>query len=150
MFKNKHIIIALLVSPILAVLAYFATDQIVGEKAAKAEPGKQYQLIAESKCRYASGICTMKNGNFSITITAQQPPQGGQLFTLRSEFPLQSADFATATPSSSQSVPQPMQRIDDVTFEFYQPENIDEQSSMRIVLSASGSIYYGESTIGFL
>ena len=42
MLTNKHVVIALIVAPILAVIAYFATDAAVGEKPHKAQAGKSY------------------------------------------------------------------------------------------------------------
>ncbi|MGY0646152.1 MAG: hypothetical protein ACW7DN_16410, partial [Paraglaciecola chathamensis] len=62
MFKNKHIITALIVTPLLAIAGYFATDYIVSERPQQAQQGGQYQLAALPNCRYASGKCGLKNG----------------------------------------------------------------------------------------
>jgi hypothetical protein len=42
MWKNKHVVIAMIVAPILAVLAWFAVGALVGEKAQVAKPGGAY------------------------------------------------------------------------------------------------------------
>ncbi len=68
MLKNKHVIIALLVTPVLALLAYFGVDALVKERPHKAKEGASYELIAKPNCRYASGKCILKNGNFELTM----------------------------------------------------------------------------------
>ena len=42
MWKNKHVIVALIVAPILSILAWFAVGAIVGDQAKVAEPGTAY------------------------------------------------------------------------------------------------------------
>lgn len=40
MFKNKHFILALLIAPILSIIAYFGTDMALSEKPHAAKEGK--------------------------------------------------------------------------------------------------------------
>jgi NADH:ubiquinone oxidoreductase subunit 3 (subunit A) len=61
MFKNWHVIIAMIVAPILAVLAWFAVDYFVAERPHAAKEGAAYSLIAKSNCRYDSGQCDLEN-----------------------------------------------------------------------------------------
>lgn len=68
MFRNKHVVIALLVAPLLALIAYFAVDSIVAEKPQKAVAGSSYPLAAKSNCRYASGRCSLVNGDLRVEI----------------------------------------------------------------------------------
>lgn len=70
MFKNKHVIIALLVAPILSLLAFFGVDAVVSEKPHKAVAGASYELIAKPNCRYESGLCGLKNGDVEIVLRA--------------------------------------------------------------------------------
>lgn len=72
MFNNKHVIIAMLVAPILAVLAWFAVDSLVSEKAAPAIAGQSYPLVERSNCRYASGICDLENEEFKLSMTVDK------------------------------------------------------------------------------
>ena len=51
MWKNKHVVVAMLVAPILAILAWFAVDSMVAERAHSAKPGASYKLVAKSNCR---------------------------------------------------------------------------------------------------
>ena len=73
MFTNKHIIVALLVTPVLAVLAWFAVGAFVGEKPQQAAPGQSYPLVERSNCRYDSGQCDLHNEDLQLSITFEQP-----------------------------------------------------------------------------
>ena len=53
--KNKHLLTASLVAPILALMSYFAIDALVGETPHAAEEGQSYQLVEKQNCRYNSG-----------------------------------------------------------------------------------------------
>ena len=68
MFKNKHVVIAMLVAPVLAIMAWFAVDYFVGERPHAATPGSAYTLVAKSNCRYASGQCDLENADFKLRI----------------------------------------------------------------------------------
>ncbi len=41
LLTNKHVVIAMLVAPVLAVIAYFAVDASVSEAPKAAQPGKK-------------------------------------------------------------------------------------------------------------
>ena len=71
MFKNKHIIIAMIVAPILAVLAWFATGMLVDEKPHTMQEGSVYTLNVKSNCRWASGNCTLENEDIRIDVTGK-------------------------------------------------------------------------------
>ncbi len=47
MFKNKHFIIALLIAPILSLIAYFGTDMALSEKPHAAKEGESYKLYQQ-------------------------------------------------------------------------------------------------------
>ena len=68
MWRNKHVVVALLVAPILALLAYFAVDAMVAERAQPALAGESYVLLGNSECRRPGGRCVLSNGDFSITL----------------------------------------------------------------------------------
>ena len=94
MWKNKHVIIAMIVAPILAILAWFAVGQIAGEKAKVAEPGAAYPLVARSNCRWASGKCELANNDLEMTILPLELGAQYTRLSLDSEFPLAQATFA--------------------------------------------------------
>ena len=68
MKNNKHVMVAMIVAPILAIISYFATDYIVSEEPIVAQKGQQYALLARPNCRYESGQCTLINGDLEITL----------------------------------------------------------------------------------
>jgi len=68
MFTNKHVIIAMLVAPVLAIMAWFAVDYFIGERPHAAKEGAAYTLIAKSNCRYDSGQCDLENSDFKLNL----------------------------------------------------------------------------------
>ena len=68
MFTNKHVVVAMLVAPILAILAWFAVDALVSERPHVAHEGGAYRLAAKPSCRYASGMCELENADLKISI----------------------------------------------------------------------------------
>lgn len=75
MFKNKHFIIALLIAPILSLIAYFGTDMALSEKPHAAKEGESYKLASKSNCRYTSGLCDMENGDFKVKFRSEKLTQ---------------------------------------------------------------------------
>lgn len=76
MVKNKHVVMAMIVAPILALISYFATDYAIGEKPSALEPGQSYPLVARSNCRYASGVCTLVNGDLEVKLSLAHTEDG--------------------------------------------------------------------------
>ena len=70
-FKNKHLVVAMLVAPILAILAWYAIDVLVGEKPRPAEEGQSYPLAEKPNCRYGSGACGLKNADFELQLSTR-------------------------------------------------------------------------------
>ena len=91
MWKNKHVVVAMLVAPVLAVLAWFAVDYFVAERPSSAEPGAAYPLVAKSNCRYDSGRCDLENADFEISLLPQRITPAAVSIRLESRFPLQQA-----------------------------------------------------------
>lgn len=152
MWKNKHVVVALIVSPILAILAWFAVGQIVGEKAKVAEPGAAYPLVARSNCRWASGECELHNNDLEMIIV---PVELGAQYTrlsLDSEFPLAQATFAllsngsevVASAERDTSPEAPAQMI--VTI----PAFADPEAMLRIAVTVGESLYFAEVPVVFM
>ena len=72
MFTDKHVVVALIVGPVLAILAWLAVGQIAAEKAAVAVPGHSYPLLEKSDCRYPSGHCTLENEDFKLRLQMER------------------------------------------------------------------------------
>ncbi|WP_416396609.1 hypothetical protein [Allohahella sp. A8] len=76
LMTNKHVVIAMIVAPILAILAYLGTDAMVSEKPAPAKVDASYPLVAHSNCRYESGLCELENGDLLITMRFEEGRPG--------------------------------------------------------------------------
>lgn len=152
LFTNKHFIAALIVAPILAVLAYLGTDQLVSDKAKKAEAGSHYKLLALPNCRYSSGLCVMKNGNFKIEIVGQPQADGELILQLESDFALQQVNLAVAaSPDAEQAFSAMLPVTDDgLTWQLSFAKQTQAENHMRVVVQAGDALYYGDSLMPFI
>jgi len=152
MWKNKHVVIAMIVAPILAILAWFAVGQIVGEQAQVAEPGAAYPLVVRSNCRWESGECDLANNDLQMTIL---PLELGAQYTrlaIDSEFPLAQATFAlvlngnevvgSAEHDTSSDAPARM----TVTI----PAFADPEAVLRVAVTVQDSLYFAEVPVVFM
>ena len=152
MWKNKHVIVALLVAPILAIIAYFAVDYFVAERPHAAKPGADYSLVARSNCRRAGGSCDLFNGEFKVTVSAL--PVGSTAVTLSvlSKFPLIAATIGIAPGPGEASSPIRLAPDDDDhhswTTQISWPPT--EQATLQIAVVAGQSRYFAEVPTIFL
>ncbi len=152
MFKNKHVIVALIVAPILAIIAYFSVDYFVAEQPHKAKVGNAYELIAKPNCRYASGKCELKNGDFEITLKAEYPDSDKTiLLEIISNFALDAVKIAIISPEQPPVAPLQMQALNKEKtlwqIELEQPESTD--SKIRLVALLDKVKYYAETGMKF-
>ncbi len=148
MFTNKHVVTALIVAPILSLLAWYAVGNLVGEKAAPAQAGASYPLVEKSNCRWSSGECTLENADFSLDIayTAEGALQ------LSSAFPLQGVAVSLFDPTIEPSLPPVTLAAMDNTGTQWQLQAAGLPSRgqrIRLVASANGSQYFGEVSTTF-
>lgn len=151
MFKNKHVLAALIITPILSILGYFAVDALVSETPHKAIAGESYELVARSSCRYASGRCVMANGDFKLDIGAEYQPDGSLKLSLLSVFPLEGGKIAIVDHADNPGEPADLSR-QDTTGQHWSitvPAPGSDASLMRLVVAAKDSVYYGEAPIIF-
>lgn len=149
--KNKHLILAMFVAPTLAIIAYFSVDYIVSEKPQAALQGSSYKLAAKSNCRYQSGMCTLKNGDIEVHLSARRISEQGVELTMHSELPIQKAlvsyvtDYITSAPENMNAATADM---DDWHVTLYLDE--PEKSTLRLALNISDSTYFAETTAIFM
>ncbi len=93
MFKNKHVIIAMIVTPILAIMAWFATGMLVDEKPHTLKEGGIYTFNVRSNCRWESGNCTLLNEDVRIDITGKYTSYTLEL-AMKSSVPLSDIKIA--------------------------------------------------------
>ena len=151
MWKNKHVVIALIVAPILSILAWFAVGHLAGEKPQAAEAGKTYKLIGRSNCRYASGSCDLHNAEFALTLEPEMISASSVALTLSSSHPLQSAALGLVDGSSSVD-PSPMtpSADDDTLWQGLLPRPTSPDAKIRVAVSAQGATWYAEVPVIFL
>ena len=152
MFKNKHIITALIVTPLLAIAAYFATDYLVSERPQPAQVGGQYPLAALPNCRYASGQCGLQNGNFKIVVQGTADDSGMLALQLRSKFALDEAFVSVVSGPSEAAGPVAMQADagDGTLWQLTLPVVDPQRQYLRVVVTAAGAVYYAETAMPFL
>ncbi len=145
-WKNKHLLIATLTAPVLGVLSYLAVDHFVGEKPHVAKAGQSYQLVEKPNCRYSSGKCGLKNGDFELDLSYERPGDGRLLLKLKSEYPLEGVMIALGSNESEQDRPEQMQRMDNDNLNWsLNIANPDpEYHRLYLVASAGQSFYYGD------
>jgi hypothetical protein len=149
--KNKHMILAMFVAPVLAIIAYFSVDYIVSEKPQAALQGSSYKLAAKSNCRYQSGVCTLKNGDIEVQLRARRVGDKEVELTMFSELPVQNAIISyvaeniMSTPEQMNSTTAEMDEW-QVTLYLEDPE----KSILRLALNISDSTYYAETTAVFI
>lgn len=152
MFKfltNKHVIIAMLVAPVLAVLAWMAVGQFAGEQPHKAQPGRDYPLVEQSNCRYASGACDLGNEDFRIRLvldTSAEP-----VLVLSASHPLDGVLLSVG--SAEQNLPPEKMRAADgqgLEWRVLLGRVPSAQERIRLVATAAGSAYFAEASTLFM
>lgn len=145
MWKNKHFIVALLVAPILALIAYFAVDAMVSEKPHVAVAGASYPLRILSNCRYASGECELRNGDVRLRLTLT----AGMLWSIESDLALRGALISTA----GSDAPFAFSALDDSSRQWRAPVDqaaLRRGDPIRLVVAAGGSQYFAEIPVVFV
>jgi hypothetical protein len=150
MLTNRNIVVAMLVAPILSVIAWWAVGVFIGEKPKPAQPGRSYLLIEQSNCRYASGECDLENADFKLTVSYLESASGPYL-AVRSTHALDSM-FMTVAYSGSESPPKSMTSVGGHNTRWRMEVNSrpDLQARIRLVASAFGSAWFGDAGIRFL
>lgn len=148
--KNKHIVLATVIAPVLAIIAYLATDYVVSEPPQRAQQGQTYKLAASSNCRYQSGMCTLKNGDVEVHLQAERLDEKSVKLTLNSTLDLQKPLVSIATGENA-SPPIAMQQLDEGDgWQLQVDVNQPELSTVRLALGVAGSTYYAETPAVFI
>ncbi len=148
-FTNKHVVIAMIVAPVLAVLAWFATGQFAGEKPHAAVPGQSYPLVEMSNCRYPSGACDLHNEEFRLRLGAVA--EGSRELVLTSSHPLDGVVLGLSRPEE-ESRPTMMRAVGGQGLEWRLILGSAPQPGQRIrlVAMAGGSSYFADADTAFL
>jgi hypothetical protein len=151
MWKNKHVVVALIVAPILSILAWYAVGNLIGEKPKAAERGMTYKLVARSNCRYASGSCSLHNADFELTLEPEMLAASSVALTMTSSHALQSAALGLSDGDSAPA-PSPMTRTadDGTRWQGLLPRPQSPDAQIRVAVTAQGATWYAEVPVAFL
>lgn len=142
---NKHFIVALIVAPILAVIAYFSVDYMVTEKPHSAVAGNSYSLVAKSNCRYQSGVCDIENGEMKARLKALTLSDEGMVLQINSAQKVEQILVDVSEQAGEQSFkPNPGELLDQgKTWQFALNLPTDQQQ-IRIVMMRDGVRYFAQ------
>ena len=151
-FRNRHILIASLVAPVLALMAYFGAGYLFGERPQAAVEGQSYPLAEQPNCRWASGACGLANNDFEVELRYQPRADDRFVFRLESALPLDGVLLSVAHDGSGSAVPEPMQAEDEGGLNWITELSVPDPGGDRIRLAASsgGVLYFGDASTAFM
>lgn len=148
LLRNRHFITALLVAPLLAVLAWFAVGQWVEEPALQPTPaqsGNSYPMIERPGCRYAGGDCGLSNEDFKLALAVTPDGQLRLASAVALDYVLVGLVSSTGQPPS-QAQPVSAQR-DRWVHSFSAVPSSDDR--LRVVAGVDGASWFGEASLIF-
>ena len=150
-WKNKHVLIATLMAPVLALIAYFGVNALVGEKPHAAEAGQSYQLVEKPNCRHSGGICGLKNVDFELSLSFEWVGDKRMLLKLESVHPLDGVLVALVEGEASENPPADMRPVGNGglnwTLDMARPD--PDRHRLRLVASANNALYFGDIAMKF-
>ena len=151
MFKNKHTVIALLVAPMLAIIAWFAVDYFVAERPQAASPGEFYPLVAKPNCRRRSDGCDLSNADLTLTLVVTEATVTGASVELTSVFPLEEAMAGLANGGEDEGSPTALASVDaeGLSWTGSVSGRIDADTGMRVLVRANEATFYAEVPVTF-
>ena len=149
--QNKHMVTAAIVAPVLALIGYFGINALVGESPHAAEEGQSYQLVEMPSCRYSSGHCGLKNGDFELDLTTESLDDDRLLLLLKSEFPLEGVKVALVEDAADEQQPVDMRSMgeDGLVWSLEMARPDPERDRLHLVALANGSLYFGDAAMKF-
>lgn len=152
MLRNKHFIVALLIAPILSIIAYFATDIAVSEKPHAALKGQSYMMVSQSNCRYTSGLCDMENGDFKIKFRSEKLTDDHLELSLHTKYAVDDVKLSFVKHQEQNAPPIEMKPVDKIgqKWRIKVPKPTSPDNWLRVVVQADGTLYYGETQTAFI
>ncbi|MEM8562335.1 MAG: hypothetical protein AAGF57_08885 [Pseudomonadota bacterium] len=146
--SNRHIVIALIVAPMLALLAWFFAGKLSGEQPLAAQHGQSYPLLAKSNCRRTGGVCDLVNEEFRLKLTRSNDRRG---LLLLASHPLQGVLVAVGPDGEAES-PIPMRQVngEGTQWRLDFAATPQSQHAVRVAAVANGARYFAETTALFL
>ena len=151
-FKNKHLMVATLMAPILALVGYFGINAILSEKPQAAEAGQSYQLVEKPNCRRSGGKCGLKNADFELNLTAEWLTEGQLLISLKSAHTLDGILVELVENNAGQNEPVNMRpaSTDGLSWSLNMADPDPDRHRLHMVASSGESLYYGDIAMTFI
>jgi len=145
-WKNKHVLIASIMAPVLGLVSYYGIGALFGEKPQKAEIGQSYQLVEKPNCRYNSGLCGLKNVDFELTLSFERLGNDRLLLKLVSENPLDGVKLALVESPTDENKPRDMRatRADGLNWSLDIKLPDPERDRLHLVASSMQTLYFGD------
>lgn len=150
LFTNKHVIVAFIVAPILAIITYYAVDYVVAEKPQVAQKGVNYKLATRPNCLHKSGMCGFFNGDVEFDIMWEGSDSGyGLVKVVSKRLPLSGIKMAFGNPN--QTMPMDLVMSEGNPLEWSVPLNYHPapDEAIHVVAAINDSLYFGEATAAF-
>ena len=146
--RNRHVVIALLVTPLLSVGAWFLVGYWVAGDVLTPQPaaaGASYPLVERSGCRYASGRCVLANGDMELELAL---PLGSASVSAIGSVPL---DGVWIGVSGAKQTPPVMaaHEGEGLRWRVTLPTVPSAGDRLRVAVSRGGSRFFGEASLQF-
>ena len=144
--KNKHMVIAMLMAPVLALISYYVVNALVSETPLAAEAGQSYQLVEKPNCRRNSGNCSLKNGDFELELSFEWLDNNRMLLKLGSVHPLEGVLVALVENETDDKRPVEMRPMGDdgLVWSLDVAHPKPERHRLHLVASSNQSLYFGD------
>lgn len=149
--KNKHMVLASVMAPILGLAAYFAVDAVVREKPQAAKAGQSYNLLEKPNCRRAGGTCGLKNGDFELELGFEILGNDQLLLKLSSLHVLDRVMLAVVENETDEKPPVEMHRAgeDGLSWNLEIARPDPGLHRLRLVATSNQSFYFGDAAMKF-
>ena len=151
-FKNKNLMVATLMAPILALVSYFGINALLSEKPHAAEAGQSYQLLEKPNCRRSGGNCGLKNADFELNLSVEWLNDEHLLITLKSAHPLNGVLVELVENEAGQNQPVQMRPMsaDGLSWSLDMAGPDPESHRLHLVASSGESLYFGDIAMKFI
>ena len=149
--KNKHLVIATLMAPVLALISYYAVNAMVSETPHAAEAGQSYQLAEKPNCRRGGGNCSLKNGDFELELSFEWFGDDRMLLKLGSVHPLDGVLVSLVENEADDKRPVEMRPMGDdgLVWSLDMARPNPERHRLHLVASSNQSLYFGDVAMKF-
>lgn len=143
MWRNRHVVAALLIAPVLAVLGWLAVDALIGERPQAARAGMSYPLLPGPSCRRPGGVCVLENTDVRLTVGVSRA--GGALaVSVESALPLDGVRIGRATADASAPTRLVAANAAGTRWRGTLPAERDGNPGLRLAAKAGESLYFAE------